>query len=249
VYALTVVNVTKRFGGVAALNRVSINVRERSITLIIGPNGSGKSTLLNVVSGVYKPDSGRIYIFGTDVTDWEPHRRARLGVARTFQNPRVFPRLTVLENMLVGGYCGRLIPRRSWGVEERELSERAFSILKALKLDHLWDVPAAKLSGGQAKLLELGRALMRGAKLILMDEPLAGVNPALAHEIMGGLVRLRDLLGITMLIIEHRLDIVSSYVDHVYAMANGSVIAEGSPDTVMRHPAVVEAYLGSVEAA
>ena len=246
-YAVRVESVSKSFGGVVALRNVSMSVRERSVTLVIGPNGSGKSTLLNIVSGIYQPDSGRVYIFDVDVTDWPPHERARLGVARTFQNPRIFPRLTVLENMLVAGYGGRLLPGRDWRRVEGELVERAFSILKALKLDHLWDMPASKLSGGQAKLLELGRALMRGARLLLMDEPLAGVNPALAHEIMSGLLRLRDRLGITMLIIEHRLDIVTGYVDYVYAMANGQVIAEGSADQVMKHPAVIEAYLGGYD--
>jgi len=242
--------VVKSFGGVKALKGVSISVKEGSITMMIGPNGSGKTTLINVISGLYKPDSGKVFFNGREITGLPPHEIYRLGLVRTFQIPQPFTKLTVLENLLVvypnnpGEKFLGALRRDKWRRIEEKVVEKAFRILKLLKLDHLWDQQSYKLSGGQMKLLEVGRALMSDAKLIMMDEPAAGVNPVLAHEIFRKFRELKDKLGVTFFLIEHRLEIALRYTDYVYAMANGVLVAEGVPETVMVDPQVIEAYLG-----
>ena len=243
-------DVVKSFGGVKALNGVDIGVREGSITMIIGPNGSGKTTLINVITGLYKPDNGRIFFNGREITGLPPHEIYRLGLVRTFQIPQPFMKLTVLENLLVaypdnpGEGFFKALRKRRWLKAEEEAVEKAFRILKLLKLDHLWDQQSSKLSGGQMKLLEVGRALMSNARLLAMDEPAAGVNPVLAHEVFARFRELKDKLGITFLLIEHRLEIALQYTDYVYAMANGVVVSEGVPERVMADPEVINAYLG-----
>ncbi|MCS6769424.1 MAG: ABC transporter ATP-binding protein [Candidatus Caldarchaeum sp.] len=249
-YILTSTNVTKKFGGVAALDDVSLSIRRGSMALLIGPNGSGKSTLVNVITGVYKAERGRVFFDGVDITNLTPHTIYDLGLARTWQIPQPFMTLTVLENLLVAekgnpgeGVFSSLL-RRRWEKFEEESVERAYKILKILKLDHLWDRQAYGLSGGQMKLLETGRALMSGAKMIMMDEPAAGINPVLAHEVFTHLREVNRKLGITFLLIEHRLDIAVPYVDHVYAMHQGKIIAEGHPTEVLNNVLVIESYLG-----
>ena len=242
--------VVKSFGGVKALKGVSISVEEGSITMMIGPNGSGKTTLINVISGLYKPDNGKVFFNDKEITGLPPHEIYRLGLVRTFQIPQPFTKLTVLENLLVaypdnpGEKFFGALRRGKWRKVEEKVVEKAFKILKLLKLDHLWDQQSYKLSGGQMKLLEVGRALMSDARLIMMDEPAAGVNPVLAHEIFRRFRELKDKLGVTFFLIEHRLEIALRYTDYVYAMANGVVVAEGVPETVMVNPHVIEAYLG-----
>jgi len=247
---LRISDVAKSFGGIRAVDGVSMDVHERTLTILIGPNGSGKTTLINLITGVYKPDRGRIFFDGLDITGLPPHLIFRHGIARTFQIPQPFKRLTVLENMLVAhpgnpgeGFLSALRRRRWMGVEE-EAVEKAFKLLRLLKLDHLWDQEAEKLSGGQMKLLEVGRVLMSGARLLVMDEPAAGVNPVLAHEVFERFAELKNKLGLTFLIVEHRLDIALRYTDYVYVMANGSVVSSGVPEEVMADPQVIEAYLG-----
>ena len=243
--------VRKTFGGLVALDGVDLELEEGRIYILIGPNGSGKTTLVNVVTGVYKPDSGRVAFNGRDITGLPPHEIYRLGLVRTFQIPQPFLKLSVLENLLVSkrGQRGEALLkaplRNSWLMEEIEAVEEAFRILEELKLADLWDQPSYALSGGQMKLLEIGRALMSGARMIMMDEPIAGVNPVLAHEVFGRLQRLRDSMGITFFLIEHRLEIALRYVDHVFAMASGRIIAEGKPEKVLMEPKVIEAYLGA----
>lgn len=248
---LEIRGVTKAFGSLVALNNISMQVEPKTVTILIGPNGSGKTTLINVVAGFYKPDSGTVRCFGQDVTGWPPHRLYRLGVARTFQIPTLFWKLTVLENLLVAGKDNpgegflRSLFKRSWEQAEQSLVEKAMSILETVGLSELWDRPALNLSGGQMKLLEIGRALMADAKLLLLDEPISGVNPTLAHEIFSRLLKLRDELGITFFVIEHRLDVALSYVDQVIAMAYGELVASGKPEKVIADPKVIEAYLGA----
>jgi len=248
-YILVAERIKKRFGGLIAVDGATVKVRRRTITLLIGPNGSGKTTLLNVIAGFYKPDDGKVIFDGKDVTGWPPHKLYHLGMARTFQVPQPFYKLTVLENVLLAarGHPGESfaapLQRSKWLPREEELVDKAFNVLKLVGLIHLWDQPAGQLSGGQMKLLEIARVLMSGARMILMDEPIAGVNPALAHEILQFLVKLRDQ-GITFFIIEHRLDIAMQYVDYVYAMARGRVIAEGRPEEVVSNPVVIDSYLG-----
>lgn len=227
-----------------------MGVKEGVITLLIGPNGSGKTTLINVVTGVYKPDAGRIRFNGTHIEGWPPHRVYEAGMVRTFQIPIPFHKLTVLENLLTAyrGNPGESFLKapwkQSWLAKEAEIVDFALEVLQLLKLDHLWNEPASKVSGGQMKLLEIGRALISGARMILMDEPVAGVNPVLAHEIMTHMLDLRRKLGITFLFVEHRLELALPYVDYVYAMDKGRVIVEGPPAKVMSDPKVIDAYLG-----
>ncbi len=239
----------KSFGGLVALDGVSISVKRGSVTLMMGPNGAGKTTFLRTVCGIYKPDSGRVFFNGREITGLKPHEVYRLGLVKTFQIPLPFTKLTVLENLLVAarGNPGEAIlrapMRRIWKDYEEELVEKAFRILELLKLDHLWDRYSYELSGGQMKLLEIGRSLMSGAKMLMMDEPVSGVNPVLAHEICSRILELRDKLNLTFFIIEHRLEIALKYVEYIYVMDRGMLLTEGKPEEVMANPKVIEAYL------
>ena len=242
---------SKSFGKLAALDGVTLDVEEKKVTILIGPNGSGKTTLINVVMGLYKPDAGSVLFGSTDITGWPPHRLYKKGLARTFQIPTLFWDLTVLENILVAakgnpGESFLKAPfRRSWVKAEEEEVAAAGKIIALLGLSAQWDKLAYQLSGGQMKLLEVGRALMSGAKFLLLDEPISGVNPTLAHEIFARIIRLRDELGISFFIVEHRLDIALSYVDYVHVMAFGKLLTSGKPEAVMSDDRVIEAYLGA----
>lgn len=243
-------NLTKAFGNLIAVNDVSISLKEKTLTILIGPNGSGKTTLMNVISGIYKPDNGRVILNGNDMTGHAPHEMYAKGLVRTFQIPSVFRKLTVLENLLAAArdQKGERIltaPFRSkWRKQEEEIVEKAFKLLELLDMTPLWNQTAEKLSGGQLKLVEVGRALMGDPKVILMDEPAGSVSPKVAHQIFAYLLSVRRELGITFLIVEHRLDIALGYVDHAYAMHLGRIIADGPPSEVVASKKVIEAYLG-----
>ncbi len=241
----------KKFGELRALDGVDIRVPRGQVTLLIGPNGSGKTTLLNVISGVYRPDAGRVVFDGEDITGLPPHERFRRGMVRSFQIPRLFAGLTVLENAAFARYGNpgegvvSGVLRGRWKRFEEETLRRAAKLLGFTRIRHLWDKRPGELSGGQMKLLEIARVMMPDEpKLILMDEPTAGVFPSLAHEIFRFIRRLREEKGLTFLIIEHRLDIAVDYADYAYAMAFGKVVAEGKPQEVLEHPKVIESYLG-----
>jgi len=242
-------NLTKRFGGLTALNRVSIKVERGSLTMIMGPNGSGKTTLINVCSGILKPDEGRVLFDGEDITGAPPHEIYKLGFIRTFQIPMPFLKLNVLENVLVAmknsGESPLKAPLRPlWMKEEEENVKRAMEILGRVGLSDSWDKESFKLGGGQLKMLEVARALAAGAKLIALDEPIGGVDPAYANEILGYLSDLRKNLGITLLLIEHRIDLALPFADYVYVMDRGVVISQGTPEEVSNDPKVLEVYLG-----
>ena len=247
---LSVQSISKLFGNLRALDGVTLDVLERKVSILIGPNGSGKTTLINVISGLYKPDAGRVLFEGGDVTGYPPFKLYRLGMGRTFQIPALFWKLTVLENLLVseknnpGESFLRSIISRTWKDSEVRAVEKAARILELLGLSRLWDQPSYTLSGGQMKLVEIGRALMSDAKLLLLDEPVSGVNPTLAHEIFSRILRLRDELGLTFFIVEHRLDVALKYVDEMFVMALGKLITSGPPNDVMNDKRVIEAYLG-----
>jgi branched-chain amino acid transport system ATP-binding protein len=247
---LTVTGITKRFGGVAALAGCSLSVAERSITGVIGPNGAGKTTLFNVISGLVPADSGENRL-GADRLDGLPaHAIARRGIGRTFQIPRPLGRLTVLENMLVYGreQAGETLarvfvsPARVHGQEDA-LRDQARTILEAMDLGRLAAARAETLSGGQKKLLELARALMSDPRIILLDEPAAGVNPTLMRSLIERIRALRAA-GRTFLLIEHDMDLVAELCDPVIVMAQGRTLTEGPFDRVRRDPRVLEAYLG-----
>mgnify|MGYP000001416914 CR=1 FL=1 len=246
---LTVKDVKKTFGGLTALDDVNIEVKENTVTLIMGPNGSGKTTLINVISGFYKPDKGRIIYMDKDITGLPPYEIYRLGIVRTFQIPAPFIKLSVIENMLTAypdnpGESFLKAPfRKLWMKKEVEAVEKAYKILDLIELSNLADHPSFKLSGGQMKLLEIGRALMSGAKLILTDEPASGLNPTLAHKIFNYLTKLKSL-NVTFLVVEHRLEVALQYVDYVYAMSKGRVISEGVGEHVLKDPRVLDEYLG-----
>ena len=243
-------NLSKFFEGLKALDRVNIAVEKGKVVLVIGPNGSGKTTLINVISSFYEADGGQVFFEGEDITNLPPHEIYKRGIIRTFQIPHPLRKLSVIENMLIANdnpgesFTGSI--GHSWMKKEEELTEKAFNFLKFLKIDHLWDTQAYKLSGGQLKLLEVGRALMADAKLIIMDEPIAGVNPVLAHEILKRVTELKE--KISFLLVEHRLDIVLKYVDYVYVMANGRIIAQGSEKDILSDKEVIEVYLGDTYA-
>lgn len=247
---LSVEKVSKYFGSLRAVDDVSFAVEEKTVTILIGPNGSGKTTMLNVISGLYKPDSGKILYNDKEITGLEPFEVYRLGIARSFQVPNLFLKLTVLENVAVAkkNHIGEKLffsPfRKKWIKDEEETVKEAFRILRLVGLENVWDKKATEISGGQMKLLEIGRALMSHAKLILLDEPISGVNPTLAHEIFEKLVMLKRDFGLTFLIVEHRLDIALSYVDTVIAMAYGKLLSQGEPEFVLADPKLIQAYLG-----
>jgi branched-chain amino acid transport system ATP-binding protein len=247
---LVVKGIRKTFGGLVALDNVNMEVKKRLITMLIGPNGSGKTTLINVITGFYKPDKGKVWFEDKEITRWPPHKIFEMGIVRTFQIPQPFQKLTVLENVLTAykgnpGESFLKAPfRKTWINEEEKATSKAFEILEILNLDHMWNRPASQLSGGQMKLLEAGRAIMSGARMILMDEPAAGLYPKLAHEVFSHFIEMRKKLDVTFFIIEHRLEIVLPYVDYVYAMSAGNIISKGEPKKVLNDPLVIESYLG-----
>jgi len=247
---LVVKGLRKTFGGLVALDDVNLVLKRGLMSMLIGPNASGKTTLINCITGFYKPDRGRVWFDGKEITNWPPHKVYKEGLVRTFQIPQPFQKLTVLENLLTAyrgnpGESFLKAPfRKSWVSEEKKAVDMAFKLLELLNLNHLWNKPATHLSGGQMKLLEAGRAIMSGAKLILMDEPVAGIHPTLAHEVLHYLTKMKEELGVTFLVIEHRLELVLPYVDYAYAMARGRVISEGKPEEILSDPAVIESYLG-----
>jgi len=247
---LRVRDLTRSFYGVHALSGVHLAVEAKQITGLIGPNGAGKTTLFNCISGVVPPDAGRVFFSGRDITGWRPDQVANAGLVRTFQIARGFPRLSVYENLLLYGdrQPGERVLaalRRSQESRQREaeLVEAAYAVADRLDLARLLNEPAARLSGGQKKLLEIGRALMARPQIILLDEPVAGVNPSLAREIARHLRALVDE-GLTVLLIEHHMDTIAALCDHVVVLAEGRNLAEGTFDKLAADPAVQEAYMG-----
>ncbi|RAI03214.1 ABC transporter ATP-binding protein [Acuticoccus sediminis] len=247
---LSVEGLTRNFYGVRALNGAGFTVATGSITGLIGPNGAGKTTAFNCISGVIPPQSGRVTFDGTDITGWRPDEISLRGLVRTFQIARGFPKLSVFETLLLHGadqpgerLGTALFNPSRWLKRESELAERAFEIARRLRLDHVLANMSADLSGGQKKLLEIGRALMGGPKLILLDEPVAGVNPTLGREIAE---RIRELAatGLTFLIVEHDMALVSELCDTVIVMADGTTLVEGTFEEVTSDARVQDAYLG-----
>ncbi|HEX7126143.1 MAG TPA: ABC transporter ATP-binding protein [Thermodesulfobacteriota bacterium] len=241
---------TRRFGGIRAVDGLDLDVEAGSITGLIGPNGAGKSTAFHLVAGLLRPDAGEIWFDGRRIDGLPAHERARRGLVRSFQVPRELAALSVLDNLLVAAPARRgerLLPAIvSLGrvlAEEAPHRRRAEAILELTGLASHADAPAGRLSGGQKKLLELARTLMAGPRLALLDEPGAGVNPALMARIVET-IRARNQEGTTFLVIEHDMDLVMSLCHRVIVMAEGRVIAAGTPDEVQRDPLVLDAYLG-----
>ncbi|MEO3800637.1 ABC transporter ATP-binding protein [Nonomuraea sp. B1E8] len=233
---------TKSFGGVPAVHGATVELLEGQVNGLIGPNGSGKTTFFNLITGMIRPDSGRVLYRERDITRHAPHRIAHAGIGRTFQLCRVFPRLTVLENMLVAVRRTRLRELLA-GLHDRDEAERARRWLHRMGIEHLEHAEARDLSYGQQKLLELAAVLMAEPDLVLLDEPAGGVNPALIDRIVT-LVRELNAEGRTFLVVEHNMDMVMGMCDHVIVFDRGAPIAAGPPPEIRDDPRVLEAYLG-----
>jgi branched-chain amino acid transport system ATP-binding protein len=248
--SLQVRDVVRALDGVRAVDGASLDVEAGSITGLIGPNGAGKSTLFNCISGFLRPQSGRVLLDGKRIDRRPPHRIARVGLVRTFQTPRALTRMTVLENVMLAAprhrgerLGGSLAP--SARRREREVKVRAAELLELVRLDGHAAALAGTLSGGQRKLLDLVRALMAEPRILLLDEPMAGVSPTLRAELLEHILALRKRDGITLLIVEHDLDFVMRASDRVIVMNDGRVITHGSPDEVRADERVIDAYLGA----
>jgi len=242
--------VSRRFGGLVAVDVDHVEIPRGAITALIGPNGAGKTTLFNLLTGFDKPDTGTWSFSGSNLAGVPAHKVAKMGQVRTFQLTKALGLLTVLENMKLGakGQQGENIFKSIfpffWKKQEDENEQRAIEILERFKLLKLKDDFAASLSGGQRKLLEMARALMSNPTLVMLDEPMAGVNPALTESLLEHILDLKKQ-GMTVLFVEHDMHMVRHIADWVIVMAEGQIIAEGSPDEGMRNEAVVDAYLGS----
>jgi neutral amino acid transport system ATP-binding protein len=249
---LCVRDVVRTFGGLRAVDGASFDVEQESVTALIGPNGAGKSTLFNVVSGFLRPDRGTVQLEGHRIEHAASHRIARRGLVRTFQIPRALTRLSVLENILLAAprhpgeqLRGLLLRPRRARARERTALRRANELLELVRLDQHAADYAGVLSGGQRKLLDFARVLMAEPRLVLLDEPMAGVNPALGRQLLDHVLQLRADLGMTFLFVEHDLDVVMEASDRVIVMNAGRVIASGAPAEVRADKSVVDAYLGA----
>jgi branched-chain amino acid transport system ATP-binding protein len=242
--------IVRQFGGLTAVDVKHVEIQRGAITALIGPNGAGKTTFFNLLTGFDQPNEGSWSFEGNQLKGVAPHKVARMGMVRTFQLTKALSRLTVIENMRLGatGQKGEnvftALFQALWGGQEREITERADELLARFKLDTKREDFAGSLSGGQRKLLEMARALMVGPELVMLDEPMAGVNPALTQSLLGHVKDLRED-GMTVLFVEHDMDMVRDISDWVIVMAQGQVIAEGPPDAVMSDQRVIDAYLGS----
>jgi neutral amino acid transport system ATP-binding protein len=248
--SLRVHDVVRAFGGVRAVDGASLEVEAGSITGLIGPNGAGKSTLFNCISGFLRPQSGRVLLDGKRIDRRAPHRVTRAGLVRTFQTPRALTRMTVLENVMLaaprqGGEVLGGSVRPSARRRERDVRLHAMELLELVRLGGYAPDLAGTLSGGQRKLLDLVRALMAEPRILLLDEPMAGVSPTLRVELLEHILALRERDGITLFIVEHDLDFVMRASDRVIVMNDGQVITQGAPDEVRADERVVDAYLGA----
>jgi len=242
---LEIKDLTKKFGGLIALNKISIHIDEAEIVGLIGPNGSGKTTLFNCITGFLKPDHGKVFLRGKDITGKYPYKVIQEKVSRTFQITRVFPELTTMENTLIAIDHKKESRFRSlYETNSKDEIKKASKLLEFMGISKLADEPGGELSYGQQKLLELAASLMQDPSAVLLDEPTAGVNPTLVNKIIDRIRAANKEFGTTFLIIEHNMDVIMDLSMRMYALASGEIITEGDPDKVRNNPDVLESYLG-----
>ena len=248
---LEVTNLKKSFGGIKAVDVESLNLNRNELTSIIGPNGAGKTTFFDLISGFQDSDEGKVYLNNKNISKSQPYAIARLGMIRTFQLTKVFDRMTVLENMMFSAstvnndsFLKSLAKLPSQKTTEKKIRDKSFEIMKELNIDHMANSYAREMSGGQKKLLELGRPIINNPSVLLLDEPLAGVNPKLAEEILQIILNLAGK-GISILMVEHNIEAVMKISERVIVLAEGKVIADSTPENIRTDEKVIEAYLGS----
>jgi branched-chain amino acid transport system ATP-binding protein len=247
---LTARGVGRRFGGLVAVDDINLNVQSGVVHGLIGPNGAGKTTMLNLIAGALRPSSGAILFEGNDITAWSSAKRGAAGIARTFQNLRLFTEMTVLENVLLGlharshaGVFAALLRTPGQIAEERHIRDTALETLDFVGIAHLADRPASSLAYGHRRLVEIARAMAGSPSLLLLDEPAAGLTRGEARELVGLIARIRDR-GLTVILVEHHMDVVLNSCQRIAVLHHGRKLAEGSSAEIQRHPEVIEAYFG-----